>query len=208
MTRCWVHRRVKGIREFMQSDLTSIDIMQSDLKVNKQCSKAANEVNKRLGMINRNLKSKAKKVQSNLGITATVKSGHLAHYGHLPRSRTFVHHKFFLLLRPLCNAYSGHVFATHAYKCVQLTSAYSSQTFSFEVIGHHIFNGRYCVHGVRPGAGVNSVVVSHARSSMAAIVFIARHIQDLWCSQSPMVINVPRFMLYNESKFQISYVVL
>ena len=142
---------------------------------------------------------------------ATVKSGHLAHYGHLPRSRTFVHwitHKFFLLLRPLCNAYSGHVFATHAYKCVQLTSAYSGQTFSFEVIGHHIFNGRYCVHGVRPGAGVNSVVVSHDRLSMAAIVFIARHIQDLWCGQSPMVINVPRFMLYNESKFQISYVVL
>ena len=28
-------------------------IMQSDLKVNKQCSKAANEANKRLGMINR-----------------------------------------------------------------------------------------------------------------------------------------------------------
>ena len=55
---------------------------------------------------------------------------------------------------------------------------------------------------------MNSVVVSHARSSMAAIVFIARHIQDLWCGQSPMVINVPRFMLYNESKFQISYVVL
>ena len=45
---------------------------------------------------------------------------------------------------------------------VQLTSAYSGQTFSFEVIGHHIFNGRYCVHGVRPGAGVNSVFVSHA----------------------------------------------
>ena len=37
-------------------------IMQSDLKVNKQCSKAANEANKRLGMINRNLKCKAKKV--------------------------------------------------------------------------------------------------------------------------------------------------
>ena len=37
-------------------------IMQSDLKVNKQCSKAANEANKRLGMINKNFKCKAKKV--------------------------------------------------------------------------------------------------------------------------------------------------
>ena len=37
-------------------------IMQSDLKVDKQCSKAANEANKRLGMINRNFKCKAKKV--------------------------------------------------------------------------------------------------------------------------------------------------
>ena len=37
-------------------------IMQSDLKVDKQCSKAANEVNKRLGMIHRNFKCKAKKV--------------------------------------------------------------------------------------------------------------------------------------------------
>ena len=36
--------------------------MRSDLKVDKQCSKAANEVNKRLGMINRNFKCKAKKV--------------------------------------------------------------------------------------------------------------------------------------------------
>ena len=36
--------------------------MQSDLKVDKQCSKAANEANKRLGMINRNFKCKAKKV--------------------------------------------------------------------------------------------------------------------------------------------------
>ena len=36
--------------------------MQSDLKVYKQCSKAANEANKRLGMINRNFKCKAKKV--------------------------------------------------------------------------------------------------------------------------------------------------
>ena len=37
-------------------------IMKSDLKVDKQCSKAANEANKRLGMINRNFKCKAKKV--------------------------------------------------------------------------------------------------------------------------------------------------
>ena len=37
-------------------------IMQSDLKVDKQCSKASNEANKRLGMINRNFKCKAKKV--------------------------------------------------------------------------------------------------------------------------------------------------
>ena len=37
-------------------------IMQSDLKVDKQCSKAANEVNKRLGMINRNFKCKERKV--------------------------------------------------------------------------------------------------------------------------------------------------
>ena len=37
-------------------------IMQSDLKVDKQCSKAANEANKRLSMINRNFKCKAKKV--------------------------------------------------------------------------------------------------------------------------------------------------
>ena len=37
-------------------------IMQRDLKVDKQCSKAANEVNIRLGMINRNFKYKAKKV--------------------------------------------------------------------------------------------------------------------------------------------------
>ena len=37
-------------------------IMQSDLKVDKQCSKAANEANKRLGMINRNFKCKARKV--------------------------------------------------------------------------------------------------------------------------------------------------
>ena len=36
--------------------------MQSDLKVDKQCSKAANEANKKLGMINRNFKCKAKKV--------------------------------------------------------------------------------------------------------------------------------------------------
>ena len=36
--------------------------MQSDLKVDKQCSKAANEANKRLGMIHRNFKCKAKKV--------------------------------------------------------------------------------------------------------------------------------------------------
>ena len=35
--------------------------MQSDLKVDKQCSKAANEANKRLGMINRNFKCKARK---------------------------------------------------------------------------------------------------------------------------------------------------
>ena len=37
-------------------------IMQSDLKVDKECSKAENEANKRLGMINRNFKCKAKKV--------------------------------------------------------------------------------------------------------------------------------------------------
>ena len=36
--------------------------MQSDLKVDKQCSEAGNEVNKRLGMINRNFKCKAKKI--------------------------------------------------------------------------------------------------------------------------------------------------
>ena len=36
--------------------------MQSDLKVDKQCSKAANEANKRLGMINRNFKCKAREV--------------------------------------------------------------------------------------------------------------------------------------------------
>ena len=36
-------------------------IMQSDLKVDKQCSKAAGEANKRLGMIHRNFKCKAKK---------------------------------------------------------------------------------------------------------------------------------------------------
>ena len=35
--------------------------MQSDLKVDKQCSiKAANEANKRLGMINRKFKCKAR----------------------------------------------------------------------------------------------------------------------------------------------------
>ena len=38
-------------------------IVQSDLKMDKQCStKAANEENKRLGMINRNFKCKARKV--------------------------------------------------------------------------------------------------------------------------------------------------
>ena len=37
-------------------------IMQSDLKVDKQCSKAADEANKRLGMIHRNFNCKAKKV--------------------------------------------------------------------------------------------------------------------------------------------------
>ena len=37
-------------------------IVQNDLKVDKQCSKAANEANKRLGMINRNFKCKARKV--------------------------------------------------------------------------------------------------------------------------------------------------
>ena len=37
-------------------------IMQSDLRVDKQCSKAANEANKKLGTINRNFKCKAKKV--------------------------------------------------------------------------------------------------------------------------------------------------
>jgi ribonuclease P/MRP protein subunit RPP40 len=37
-------------------------IVQSDLKVDKQCSKAANEANRRLGMINRNFTCKAKKV--------------------------------------------------------------------------------------------------------------------------------------------------
>ena len=37
-------------------------IVQSDLKVDKQCSKAANEANKRLGLINRNFKCNAKKV--------------------------------------------------------------------------------------------------------------------------------------------------
>ena len=36
--------------------------MSSDLKVDKQCSKSANEANKRLGMINRNFKCKARKV--------------------------------------------------------------------------------------------------------------------------------------------------
>ena len=34
--------------------------MQSDKKVDEQCSKAANEVNKRLGMINRNFRCKAR----------------------------------------------------------------------------------------------------------------------------------------------------
>ena len=37
-------------------------IMQSDLKVDMQCSNAANEAYRRFGMINRNLKCKAKKV--------------------------------------------------------------------------------------------------------------------------------------------------
>ena len=37
-------------------------IVQNDLKVDKQCSKAANEANKRLGMINRNFKCKVWKV--------------------------------------------------------------------------------------------------------------------------------------------------
>ena len=36
--------------------------MQSDLKVDKQCNNAANEANTKLGMINRNWKSKARKV--------------------------------------------------------------------------------------------------------------------------------------------------
>ena len=43
-----------------ESDLRFI--MQSDLKMDKQCSKAAVEANKRLGMINRDFKCKAKKV--------------------------------------------------------------------------------------------------------------------------------------------------
>ena len=37
-------------------------VMQSDLKMDKQCSKAANEANKMLGMINRNLECKVKRV--------------------------------------------------------------------------------------------------------------------------------------------------
>ena len=37
-------------------------IMQSDLKMDEQCSKAANEANKRLVMINRNFKCRARKV--------------------------------------------------------------------------------------------------------------------------------------------------
>ena len=53
MTRCWVAQK-------SERDLGVI--MQSDLKVDKQCSKAANEADKRLGMINRNFKCKAKKV--------------------------------------------------------------------------------------------------------------------------------------------------
>ena len=53
MTRCWVRR-------MRERDLGVI--MQNDLKVDKQCSKAANEANKRLGVINRNFKCKAKKV--------------------------------------------------------------------------------------------------------------------------------------------------
>ena len=49
--------------------------MQSDLKVDKQCSKAANEANKRLGMINRNFKCKAKKVI--LPLYKSIVSSHL-----------------------------------------------------------------------------------------------------------------------------------
>ena len=45
-----------------KSERDSGVIMQSDLKVDKQCSKAANEANKRLDMIHRNFKCKAKKV--------------------------------------------------------------------------------------------------------------------------------------------------
>ena len=55
MTRCWPLGVQKSERDLGV-------IMQSDLKVDKQCSKAANEANKRLGMINRNFKCKAKKV--------------------------------------------------------------------------------------------------------------------------------------------------
>ena len=51
------------------------------------------------------------------------------------------------LMRPLCNAYSGQVFANHAYKCMQLTSVYSGQTYLFELTEHHISNGHCCLYG-------------------------------------------------------------
>ena len=51
--------KVQGVQK-SERDLRVI--MQSDLKVDKQCSKAANEVIQRLGIINRNFKCKARKV--------------------------------------------------------------------------------------------------------------------------------------------------
>ena len=51
-------------------------IMQSDLKVDKQCSKAANEANKWLGMISRNFKCKAKKVHCTAACTLITACRH------------------------------------------------------------------------------------------------------------------------------------
>ena len=50
----------RDLEVIMQSEYNRYSL--DDLKVDKQCSKAANEANIRLGMINRNFKCKAKKV--------------------------------------------------------------------------------------------------------------------------------------------------
>ena len=141
------------------------------------------------GIISRCTKT-LKDLQSNLGITATVNSGHLANYGHLPRSRTIVHwitHNASLLMRPLCNAYYGQVFATYAYKCMQLTSLYSGRPYFFEVDVYSmvrtgaevnnvccyirsLINGRYCFYDAAYlGSLVRPVAEGNQRSSLHVV---------------------------------------